>query len=401
MPQFSYTAVNKDGERLKGNMEAPNESEVRVMLRAQSLRPIRITKAGTLDVDLFTSFGGGISHIEILLFTRQLSILVTSGIPLVQGLEIISAQVSPSMKKIILAVREKVTGGSFLWEALRSHKNAFPDIYVSMIRAGESAGALDTILKRLIKYLEDAYKLRQMMRGAMIYPIAIVGVGLSVTLILMIFVIPKFEELLKGSGQELPGPTQFVIDVSHFFQHNAGFMLVGAVVGGFLLVRYARTNEGSSFIDFYVLKMPFFGPIFLKIALARFARTMQTLLSSGINLLDALDITRDAIGNKTIADNLTKVRIDVEQGKTLAGVMAKLPLFPSMVIQMVTVGESTGNIDKMLERVAEFYEQEVDSIVANLSKLIEPFILVFLGTLVGGLMIAMYLPIFKMAGGAG
>jgi type IV pilus assembly protein PilC len=268
-----------------------------------------------------------------------------------------------------------------------------------MVRAGEASGSLDTILKRLIKYLDDAYKLKKLVQGAMIYPIAITIVGILVVIVMMIYVIPKFEELLKSSGQELPGPTQVVIDMSHFVQHNILYIIAGGALLFYLTRRYAKTEEGRSFFDHYSLKLPVFGPMLLKVAVSRFSRTMQTLLSSGINLLDAIDICRDAIGNKTLADSLTQMRAEVEQGKTLGAIMTKMPIFPSMVVQMVTVGESTGNLDKMLERVADFYEDEVQTLVSNLTKMIEPFVLVFLGGMVGGLMIAMYLPIFKMAGG--
>lgn len=401
MAQFAYVAVNKIGERVKGTVDAPNEAEVRVILRAQTLRPIRITKPGALEFDLTALGGSGVKDTDVLLFTRQLSILISSGIPLVQGLDIIAGQIaSAGMKRIVLSIKEKITGGAFLWESMKPYNDAFPDIYISMVRAGEAAGALDLILKRLIKYMDDAYKLKKLVQGAMIYPIAIIVVGIGVLILMMVFVIPKFEELLRGAGQELPGPTQFVIDMSHFFQHYIHLILGGIFAFVYTLRRYLKTDEGRRFFDYYALKLPLFGPMLLKVAVARFSRTMQTLLASGINLLDALDICKDAIGNKTLADNLIKMRSEVETGKTLAGIMAKLPIFPSMVIQMVTVGENTGNLDKMLERIAEYYEEEVTDMVNGLTKLIEPFVLVFLGGMVGGLMIAMYLPIFKMAGGA-
>ena len=402
MPQFNYVAVNKIGERVKGMVDAPNEAEVRVVLRAQALRPVRIFKAGALNFDLAAIGGNSVSDQDVLLFTRQLSILISSGIPLVQGLDIISGQItSAGMKRIVLSIKEKISGGSFLWESMKPYSEAFPDIYISMVRAGEASGALDLILKRLIKYMDDAYKLKKMVQGAMIYPIAITVVGLGVLIIMMVFVIPKFEDLLKGAGQELPMPTQVVIDVSHFFQRNILYIIFGIAASIWGMRAYYKSDEGRNFCDYYSLKLPLFGPMLLKVAVARFSRTMQTLLSSGINLLDALDICKDAIGNRTLAETLTKMRSEVETGKTMAAIMAKMPIFPSMVVQMITVGENTGNLDKMLDRIAEFYEEEVQALIGNLTKLIEPFVLVFLGGMVGGLMIAMYLPIFKMAGGAG
>ncbi len=401
MPQFSYVAVNKIGERIKGVVDAPNEAEVRVVLRAQALRPVRIFKAGALNFDLAAIGGSSVSDQDVLLFTRQLSILISSGIPLVQGLDIIAGQITAAgMKRIVLSIKEKISGGAFLWESMKPYSDAFPDIYISMVRAGEAAGALDLILKRLIKYMDDAYKLKKMVKGAMIYPIAITVVGIAVLIIMMVFVIPKFEDLLRGAGQELPAPTQLVIDMSHFFQRNILYIIGGMAGAVWGAGAYYKSEEGRSFCDYYSLKLPMFGPMLLKVAVARFSRTMQTLLSSGINLLDALDICKDAIGNKTLAETLGKMRTEVETGKTMAAIMAKMPIFPSMVVQMITVGENTGNLDKMLDRIAEFYEEEVEALIGNLTKLIEPFVLVFLGGMVGGLMIAMYLPIFKMAGGA-
>lgn len=402
MAQFTYTAVKKTGERVQGNVDAPNENEVRIILRAQQLRPVKISKPSALEFDLAKLFalGSGIKDVDVILFTRQLSILLSSGIPLVQGLDIISGHVkNPKMKSLILTMKEKIVGGSFLWEALSTYKDVFPHFYISMIRAGEASGAMDTILKRLTKYIEDTYKLKKLAQSAMIYPAVISAVGIAVIVLMLTFVIPKFESMLKSGGQELPGPTQFVIDLSHFMQSYFLFLIGGTAIAVVLVFKYLKTQEGKSFFDNIILKIPLFGGIILKVAIARFARTMQTMLSSGVNLLDAIDICRDSIGNKTLEENIAKIRVEVEAGKTLSQILAKMPIFPSMMTQMITVGESTGNIDKMLERVAEFYEEEVQNLVAGLTKLIEPMVLVVLGGSVGGLMIAMYLPIFKMAGG--
>lgn len=401
MGQFNYVAIDKNGERVKGMIDAPNEAEVRVVLRSQSLRPVKINKSGALEFDLakIGIFGGGVSNDDIIMFTRQLSILIAAGVPLVQGLDIIAQQMQgATMKRVTLSIKERITGGTFLWEAMKGQGEVFSDLYISMIRAGESAGALDAILKRLIKYLDDAYKLRKLVQGAMIYPISVMTIGFIVVMVMLVFVIPKFEELLISNGQALPLPTQLVLDASHFVQDNITYIVGGGAALFYLIRRYLKTDEGKNFFDFYVMKVPMFGPIIQKGAVARFCRTMQTLLASGVNLLDALEICKDAIGNRTIADTIGKIRSDVEQGKTLASVLGKVPYFPHMVVQMVTVGETTGNLDKMLERAADFYEEEVANFVGNLSKMIEPFVLVFLGGMVGGLMIAMYLPIFQAAG---
>lgn len=400
MPQFNYIAVDKKSERVKGMIDAPNESEVRIALRSQGLRPVRIHKSSALEFDIAKiGFFNGVSNNDIIMFTRQLSILIAAGVPMVQGLDIIANQMeNATMKQVTLSIKERITGGSFLWEAMKGYPDVFSDLYVSMMRAGESAGALDAILKRLIKYLDDAHKLRKLIQGAMVYPIAVMSIGFVVVMIMLVFVIPKFEALLISNGQALPAPTQFVIDASHFVQNNIQYILGGGAFLFYVIRRYLKTEEGRSFFDHYVMYVPLFGPVIKKGAVARFCRTMQTLLSSGVNLLDALEICKDAIGNKSIAATIGKIRGDVEQGKTLAAVLGKVPYFPHMVVQMVTVGETTGNLDKMLERCADFYEDEVETFVGNLSKMIEPFVLVFLGGLVGGLMIAMYLPIFQAAG---
>lgn len=403
MAQFSYTAVTKKGERVKGAIDAANEGEVRMALRAQQLRPIRIAKKGALEMDLgkLVRGAGGTKPIDTLLFTRQLSILLSSGVPLVSGLDIIGSQMQSSgMKRVVLLVKEKITGGAHLWEAMGEHPKTFSKIYVNMVRAGESSGALDVILQRMIKYLEDAEKLKRLVKSAMVYPVTVLIIGVVVLIGMLAFVIPKFEDLLKGSGQELPLPTQIVINSSHFVQKNFLFILVGIGIAVWLIRAFIQSQDGKRFIDYNVLKAPLFGPLMNKVAVARFSRTMQTLLASGVNLLDALDITRGAIGNVAIEETIGKIKSEVEQGKHLSTIMAKISYFPPMAVQMVTVGENTGNVDKMLERVADWYEEEVQAMVGNLTKLMEPLILVFLGGMVGGMLISMYLPIFKMSGGA-
>ncbi len=404
MPQFDYIAVNKKGEKLKGTLDVPGEADVRVFLRSQQLRPVKISKTSAMNVDLGALLSGGsqkTTSVDVLVFSRQLSILIGSGVPLVQGLDIIGQQMaSPGMRMVVNSIKDKLQGGTFLWEAMASHKKTFSDIYVNMVRAGEASGALDAILKRLIKYMDDAEKLKKIVKSAMIYPIAVVSVGTLVMIGMLVFVIPKFESLLKGNNQELPLPTQIVINASHFVQNNILF-IIGGIVGTIFLVKtYVSTPEGRRVLDYNLLKAPLFGDLLNKVAVARFSRVMQTMLVSGINLLDALDICKSAIGNKIMEENIEKIKSEVEQGKTLSTIMAKVGFFPPMAVQMVAVGENTGNIDKMLEKVADWYEEEVESAVGNLTKLMEPIILVGLGGMVAGMLIAMYLPVFKMAGGA-
>ncbi len=401
MAQFKYIAIDASGNKIGGSVDAPSEAEARFALRAQQLRPLKLDQASVLQFDLAKLFGSGVSDDDVLWFTRQISILISSGVPLLQSLEIISNQIkSDAFRTVILSIREKVTGGSFLWEAMKSQVGVFPAIYISMIRAGESAGAMDAVLKRLNKYLEDAKKLKSMFKTALIYPSAVVFVGSGVMAIMLVFVIPKFEELLANSGQTLPTLTQWVVYSSRFAVKYFALFVAAFVIGGYLLVRYLKTDEGRAFFDHYILRVPVLGDIVLKIALSRFSRTMQTMLASGIPLLDAMDITRDALGNKTISDQILHVRSEVEQGKTMSAVMTRIPYFPSMLIQMIAVGENTGNLDKMLEKVSDFYDEEVSNAIGAMTKLIEPLVLVVLGTLVGGILVAMYLPIFDMAGSA-
>ena len=402
MAQYSYTAVSKTGQRVQGQLEASGENELRVMLRSQNLRPVKIVKVKAAQAGVATTFSalsGRISDADLLLFTRQMAILISSGIPLVQGLEIISTQsISKPMKDLVVSVKEKVSGGSFLHEAMKQYPLVFSELYISMIKAGEASGSLDGILKRLMRYLEDSIKLKKMVKGAMIYPVSVMVVGVAVLIIMLTFVIPKFEEMLLAQNQELPAITQFVIDASHFTQQNIFYILGLIGIAVILIRRYFASEEGKNFFDNAILKVPLFGELTKKVAVARFARTLQTMLASGINLLDSLEISKGGIGNRVYAGHIAKIKSEIEGGKTLAIVLAKITLFPSMMVQMVTVGETTGNLDQMLERVADFYEEEVQNFVSGMTKLMEPMILVVLGGMVAGLMVAMYLPVFKIAG---
>jgi type IV pilus assembly protein PilC len=401
--EYQYQGVDKTGKKVSGKIDAPNEGELRMSLRGLGIRPTSISKVSALNSDLTALFKGGI-HVptdQLVTFTRQLQVLIGSGIPLVQGLEILTDQASSvSLKNILLAVKEKVSQGSYLWEALNAYPTVFPKLYIALIRAGEASGSLDQMLKRLSRYLEDADRLRKQIKGAMMYPLIVISIGVGVVALMLIFVIPKFEEMLKGAGQELPGPTQFVIQTSHFLVDNIYMIFGASIISIYLIRRYLKSDEGKAVLDRALFQSPFFGTIIQKAGVARFSRTLQTLLSSGVNLIDAIDICKTTIDNIVLEDAVGKIRAEVEAGKTLGMVVGKLGVFPKMAVQMILVGESTGNLDKMLEKVADFFETEVDAIVGGMSKLIEPIVLVVLGGMVGGMMIAMYLPIFKLAGGA-
>lgn len=407
MPEYTYTGVDKQGRRVTGQIDAPNEGELRMLLRGQGVRPMRISRVSMIQADLGTLLRGGkIGKIPaniLAAFTRQLHVLVGSGIPLVQSLEILGEQsVDPSLKKILLTVKEKVSGGAFFWESLSTYKDSLPRIYISLIRAGESAGALEQILDRLANYLESADRLAKQVKSAMMYPVIVILVAAGVIGGMLVFVIPKFEEIIASSGGELPGPTKFVIFLSNFMVNNITFILGGLAALILILYKYAQSEEGRGVIHRLAFKVPVFGDIMQKSGIARFTRTLGTLLSSGINLIDAIDICKNTVDNVVIEEAVGKIRRDVEAGKSISSVLARFEnVFPKMTVQMVAVGENTGNLEKMLERVAAIYETDVETLVGGLSKLIEPILLVVLGGLVAGMMVAMYLPIFKIAGSAG
>ncbi len=401
MPEFQYQGVDRAGKRVSGKLNSPSEGDLRMTLRGQGVRPVRISKVGALNVDLgqMLKATGGVSLASLLSFTRQLQVLLSSGIPVVQGLEVLADQSQErSLRSALQAIKERVSSGSYLWEAFSSYPKIFPKIYIALLRAGETSGSVDQMLKRLGKYLEEADRLRKAVKGALLYPVLVILVGIGIITMILVFVIPKFEELLKGSNQSLPGPTLLVMGMSHFVINHFIYLAGGAAFLGFVSLRYVKSEEGRAFLDHALFRAPLFGTLMQKAGVARFARTMQTLLSSGINLIDAIDICKATINNAVLEEAVAKIRMEVESGKTLGLVIARLKVFPNMAVQMISVGESTGNLDKMLEKIADFYEEEVSILVAGLTKLIEPLVLVILGAMVGGMLIAMYLPVFRIAG---
>lgn len=411
MADFTYTGVDREGKRASGKLSAASEGEVRMLLRTQGIRPRTInqgTQAGQTKVNMLgqkkkkgPSGGTKVPIALIVLFTRQLQLLISSGIPLVQAMEILSEQSeSIALKNVLMSIRAKVSEGSYLWESMSAYPRVFPGLYLALIRAGESSGSMDNMLRRLAKYLEDEDRLKKMIKGAMMYPIIVVCIGILVVGLMLIFVIPKFEAMLKTAGQDLPGPTQLIIYLSHFLQQNFLFIAGGVYGIFFLLKRYISTAEGRMVKDEIMFKMPVFGQLAQKSGIARFARTLQTLLTSGVNLIDAIEICKKAADNAVIENAVGKIRAEVESGKTLGMILMKMDVFPKMASQMISVGESTGNLDKSLEKIADFYESDVEILVGGMTKMMEPIILVLLGGTIGGIMIAMYLPIFKMAGGA-
>jgi type IV pilus assembly protein PilC len=401
MPMFRWVGVGPNGETLRGEMEAATRQAVITRLRTQRINPTpeKIKEKGKgLDRDIeLPSFGSPVKQHEIVIFTRQFATMIDAGLPLVQCLDILSQQSDNKMlRKTIRGVKEEVEAGSTFAAALKKHPKVFSDLYCNMVAAGEVGGILDTILNRLASYMEKIVRLKSKIKGAMIYPACIIVAAVLVTGILLVYVIPVFADLFNSFGQALPAPTQFVINLSNF-TIKYFWLLVGAIIAGavgFVLV--SRTDRGRYWLDRIGLRIPVFGDLIRKTSIARFARTLGTLVSSGVPILDALTITGRTAGNKIVEEAIYATRSSISEGKTIAEPLIASKVFPPMVCQMIAVGETTGALDQMLQKIADFYEDEVDNAVANLTALMEPMVILFLGGVIGGLVVSMYLPIFKL-----
>lgn len=402
MAIFTWEGRTAQGRLVKGdNLEAPNFEAALARLREQRIRPIpgRIKEKGKgLNRELsIPGFGDKVTTRDVSLATRQLATMIDAGLPIVQCLDILSQQSENKLlRTTITTVKKEVEGGATLADALRKHPKIFDDLYVNMVEAGEAGGILNTILNRIALFIEKANRLKKKVKGAMIYPCAIVCVAVIVVAVLMIFVIPVFAELYSGMGQALPLPTQICIDISNWFVAY-WYVLVAAATGVFMGISfYYKTPQGRMAIDRLLLRMPIIGDLLRKVAVARFSQNMALLLSSGVPILDGLAITGKTAGNKVVEKAILESRVSISQGKTVAEPLRDSKIFPPLVCQMVAVGESTGGLDNMLKKVAELYEEEVDDAVNNLTAMMEPMIMVILGVILGGLVIAMYLPIFQM-----
>ena len=401
MATFAYVGRTRSGAVKKGELSAKTRDEAVDQLRKQSVVVTSLDekKGGAGGFNL--SFGSGLTDKDLVVFTRQFGTMINAGLPLVQCLEILSTQSENKvLRETIGEVKTQVEAGSTFSDALRRHPKVFDDLYVNLVHAGEVGGLLDTILTRLAVYIEKAMKLKGQIKSAMIYPSAILGVAAVVISVLMIWVIPIFAKMfneLSGGKMGLPGPTQLVIDVSNVFASYWYVMLgsIGAVVFG--IKKYYATAQGRMAIDKLLLKTPVFGDLIRKASVAKFTRTLGTLLASGVPLLDGLTICAKTAGNKVIEEVLVNARVSIAGGKTIADPLATSGVFPKMVTHMIAVGESTGALDAMLGKIADFYEDEVDQAVASLTSLLEPVMMVFLGIVIGFIVIAMYLPIFKMS----
>ncbi len=397
MPTYSWKGKNKMGKMQEGSVSAENKDAVIALLRRQQIMVSAVTEKGKeLAVP---KMGGSVKQKEIAIFTRQFSVMIDAGLPLVQCLEILGSQQKNRLfQRVLFQVRQDVESGSTLAVSMRKHPKVFSSLYANMIAAGESGGILDTILQRLAAYIEKNVKLVAAVRSAMIYPVAVITIAIGVVVVILWKVIPTFAMLFQGLGATLPLPTRITIAASNFLGRYMPVLVILGVASGFALNRYHKTHKGKRQIDAIILKVPVFGDLMRKIAVARFCRTLGTLITSGVPILEGLEITARTAGNAIVEDAIMATRKSIEQGKTIAGPLEETRVFPSMVVQMISVGEQTGALDTMLSKIADFYEDEVDEAVENLMALLEPVMILFLGFMIGGIVISMYMPMFTLIG---
>ena len=397
MAVFAFSGKTRTGQTISGEMEAPNREAVVAQLRRQQVLATSIkSKAKDIEIKI-PGFGGKVGEKDLAIVTRQLATMIDAGLPLVQCLNILAQQQeNKTFKKVLNEIRASVEAGSTFSAALKMHPKVFTTLYTNMVEAGEAGGILDTILNRLAAYIEKSTTLKKRIKSAMFYPMTIVSVALVVVIFLLIYVIPTFQGLFANFGATLPLPTVIVLELSNFVRAYLLYM-IGGLVGLIMGIRaYYRTAGGRKRIDGLVLHLPIVGPLIRKVAVAKFTRTLGTLVSSGVAILEGLDITARTAGNMVVEEAVQKARSAIAQGKTIAEPLQESKVFPPMVVQMIAIGEQTGALDRMLNKVADFYEEEVDIAVGTLTSLLEPLMVIFLGVVVGGVVIAMYLPIFKL-----
>jgi type IV pilus assembly protein PilC len=405
MAVFAYEGRTSSGEVRKGEIEAADADAARNMLRQRQISATSVKAKGGLgsveiNLKMPAFLKPGVSTKDLVIFVRQFATMIDSGLPLVQCLDIQSKQApNETFRGQLSAIKEQVESGSTFADALKQYPGTFDELFRNMVAAGEVGGILDTILNRLATYLEKAEKLKRQIKGAMTYPVTVLVVATAVVTLLLLKVVPTFEEMFAEMGQALPAPTEFVIALSRWLQANFIFLAIGIAGTIFAVRSFYKTARGELMIDGLMLKLPVFGDLLIKVAVARFCRTLGTMIASGVPILEALDICARTAGNKVIENAVLKVREAISAGRTIAEPLSEANLFPEMVCQMISVGEATGALDVMLNKVADFYEEEVDQAVENLTSMMEPMIMLFLGVAIGGLVIAMYMPIFSMASG--
>lgn len=394
---FQWSGKTAKGTITSGEMVGTSRDDVISQLRRKNITATTVSEKTEIKRS-FLSLGGKVNDKDIVVFTRQFSTMIDAGLPLVQGLDILAEQVeNKSLARTLTLIKADVEAGSTYADALRKHQKVFSELYVNMVAAGEAGGILDTILNRLALYIEKAMKLKKKVKGAMIYPAVVSSIAVLVIAVIMIFVIPTFSKMFTTLGGTLPLPTRIVINMSNFLAGIGGLLILGSIIGVIAaIVQIRRTEKGKKAFDVILLKLPIFGIILKKVAVAKFTRTLGTLISSGVPILDGLEITAKTAGNKVIEHSVMDVRKAVSEGKTLEEPLSQAKVFPPMVTHMIAVGESTGALDAMLSKIADFYDDEVDNAVSNLTAMMEPLLMVFLGTAVGFIVISMYLPIFKL-----
>jgi type IV pilus assembly protein PilC len=395
MPTFEWKGTARNGQTQTGVLVADSKDAVINVMRRQQIVVTAVKEKGK-EIAL-PKFGGGVPAQSVAIFTRQFSVMIDAGLPLVQCLEILGAQQEhKTFKRTLLQIRQDVESGSNLADAMRKHPKVFNDLYTNMVAAGEAGGILDTILQRLATYIEKSVKLNGQVKSAMIYPVAVISIACIVVAVILWKVIPTFASLFESLGAELPLPTRVVIALSNFIADYWWLMIISFFALTFAIRKYHQTYKGKRVLDNILLRVPVLGILLRKIAVARFCRTLSTLTSSGVPILDGLQITARTAGNSVVEDAIMATRKSVEEGKTISEPLGSTEVFPQMVVQMIAVGEQTGALDTMLSKIADFYEEEVDVAVAGLMKLLEPILIAFLGVAIGGIVIAMYMPMFSL-----
>lgn len=404
MPKFRYNGFTGDGKKVENTIDADTVKEAKKLLRRQNIRVTRITAPSMFEVDLGEflvekGLARPFGRAELMRFTRQLAILINAGVPILECMEILHKQEQNMvLKKVVKSISMQVEEGKTLYDAM-SQQQGFDKLYCALVKAGEAAGILDTILVKLAEFLEKAEKLKKQVKSALTYPTIVVFVGIIVIFGLMTYVVPMFVDILKESNQQIPWVTQLVMDISQFFQDYTLLLIAGIIAASILFVNFIKTAEGKAQWDKFTMKAPLFGLLIIKGNLGAFTRTLATMLSAGVPIIDSLEICIDTLDNTQIAKDLRKVRQAVIEGKSITEPLERITYFPPLVTQMIKVGEATGNLDQMLIKVADVFQEEVEELVANLTKLIEPIILVVLGGIIAVVLVAMYLPIFMSAGG--
>lgn len=398
MAVFIWEAATKKGEIKKGEMDANDEAVVRGLLRRQGFKSITVKQKPKDLLEYVPFLKQKVKEKNLVIFARIFSTMINAGLPLIQCLDLLAQQEeNKTFAKIITSVKEDIEGGSTLQDALKKYPAVFDELFVNLVAAGESGGILDVILIRLSNYMEKTMKLKTKVKGSLVYPIIVLVISIAVVTLLLVYVIPVFKKMFEGMGGQLPGPTQFLISVSDHTVSYFPYIVGGVVLFIFVFRRYYRTEKGRLTVDALVLKAPIFGPLLTKVAVAKFTRTLSTMMASGVPILEGLNIVSKTAGNVIIENAIMKTRQSISEGKTIAEPLAETEIFPPMVVQMIAVGEATGALDAMLAKIADFYDDEVDAAVAAMTTMLEPFMMVFLGIVVGGMIICMYLPIFKMA----